>query len=98
MNRRLTFRHAFVEEETPDVALDLTLTRRAPGILAFERPGLPAGYGYATAGTLGCTIPVPGNAVQVACHLTEGGMLVTGTAQRNAAGRFIMWEERLTRA
>lgn len=95
---RLWFRHVFVEEDVPDVVMDLTLSLVAPGLLAFKAPGLPAGRGYVTDDTLSYTIPVPGNAVQVTCHLSGADLAVTGCAQKNSAGRFIMWEEHLTRA
>ncbi|MGI3165058.1 hypothetical protein [Pseudooceanicola sp. 200-1SW] len=94
----LSFTHVFTEEpETEDVSFALVLRPEAPSILGFSIPGLPPGRGYYAEDLLHYTLPLPGNAVEVSCFFTASGCRVAGSSERNKAGRFIMWDERLSR-
>lgn len=95
----LTFRHVFPEEpDQPDVNFDVTLEGRAPSILAFDLGGL-AGRGFwdDDTGLLHYAIPIPGNLVEATYRFHDGGCLVAGSSEKNAAGHYIMWTETLAR-
>lgn len=92
----IAYRHVFAADDEPDVALSIDLRCDAPSILSFELPGLPVkGRGYHSGDFLHYTIPIPGNAVEVTLFVTADGARLAGSSQKNSAGRYIMWEERL---
>ena len=92
----IAYRHVFAEDDVPDVAVSIDLICDAPCILSFEFPGLPVkGRGYYSGDLLHYTIPIPGNAVEVTLFFTADGARLAGSSQKNSAGRYIMWEERL---
>ncbi len=95
---RLAFRHIFGEEpDQPDILQSFEFTIVAPSILRFEL-GDMVGRGYFADDLLHYTIPIPGNAVEVTYFFADGGIRVAGSAEKNAAGRYIMWDEVLERA
>lgn len=96
----LAFRHVFHEEDNqPDVTLDLTLVPRASSILGADMGGLAVrGYWDDDTGVLGYAIPIPGNLVEATYVFdSDGTARVAGSSEKNAAGHFIMWTERLAR-
>lgn len=94
---RQAFRHIFFEGDEPDVLQSMEFKVHAPSILSFTMGDL-TGRGFYTADVLHYTIPVPGNAVQATHFFDRRGVRVVGSAEKNKAGRFVMWEELLERA
>ncbi|MBV7378587.1 hypothetical protein [Maritimibacter dapengensis] len=94
----VAFRHDFVEEAEQDaVELSLDLDETAPAILSADVLGVGGVRGYMLDDMLHYTLPIPGNAVEATYVFFGDTCIVAGSSEKNAAGHYIMWDERLTR-
>ena len=93
---RIWFSHDFVEEGIVTEQA-VIFEPRAGGVLGVAMDGAPVtGRGYFTGEALHYELDVPSNRVEVSLVFSQtGAVSVSGSAQKNAQGRFIWWTERL---
>lgn len=92
------FRHSFCEEGT-EASQAIRMTPRGNGVLDILLEGTAiAGRGYCSGTVLHYELDVPGNPVQVTQQAGgDGTLTITGSARKNAQGRYIWWQETLRR-
>ncbi len=98
-NFRQWFKHTFFEEGNQVIEQTVDFLFRENGIFDLALVGTPIkGRGYCSKSACHYSIPVPNNLVEVTQFFApDGSIRGIGSAEKNAQGNYIWWEEQLSR-
>src|SRR5262245_52397723 len=98
-NVRQWFKHIFFEEGGQVIEQTADYVFRENGIFDLLVVGAPLqGRGYCSVDACHYSLPIPNNLVEVTQFFFPGGSIKTiGSAEKNAQGNYIWWEEQVSR-